>query len=427
MKVLVIGSGAREHAIAWKIAQSKLVKKIFVAPGNAGTQLDEMLQNVAINSNDINALAKFAQYKKIDLTIVGPETPLILGIVDIFRKFNLNIFGPTKYASQLEGSKTFAKKFLIRHNIPTSKYKSFFNSESALKYLHEKGVPIVIKRDGLYAGKGVIVAKTIQEAEYAIKNIFSNSLPNINNIDNHIVIEEFINGIEISFIVMVDGINVLPMAISKDYKRLKNGDIGPNTGGMGAYSSELLITNEMKQRIIDTIIFPTVYGMALEGYPYTGFLYAGLMINEFNEPIVIEFNCRSGDPETQPIMLRLKSDFLDIILAACEKKLNKKKIEWNSNPSISVVLANDGYPNHYNTGNKIYGLPIINKEDNVQIFHAGTRIDENNEIVTNGGRVLSITALGDNLAITKQRVYEIVKKISWDGKIYRTDIGDITV
>lgn len=420
MKVLVIGNGGREHALAWKAAQSPQVKTVFVAPGNAGTALEPGLQNVAIGVTDIPALLSFAQNEKIDLTIVGPEAPLVIGVVDAFRAAGLTIFGPTEGAAQLEGSKAFTKDFLARHNIPTAEYQNFTEVEPALAYLREKGAPIVIKADGLAAGKGVIVAMTQQEAEDAVQDMLAGNT--FGDAGHRIVIEEFLDGEEASFIVMVDGEHVLPMATSQDHKRVGNGDSGPNTGGMGAYSPAPVVTDEVHQRTMERIIWPTVNGMAAEGNIYTGFLYAGLMIDKQGNPKVIEFNCRFGDPETQPIMLRMKSDLVELCLAACDGKLDKKTSEWDERASLGVVIAAGGYPGHYATGDEIHGLPL-EEVDNGKVFHAGTTLSADDRVLTNGGRVLCATALGNTVAEAQQRAYALMTDIHWNGSFSRQDIG----
>ncbi|KOC87463.1 phosphoribosylamine--glycine ligase [Winslowiella iniecta] len=419
MKILVIGNGGREHALAWKAAQSPLAETVFVAPGNAGTALEPALQNVAISATDIPALLSFAQNEKIDLTIVGPEAPLVIGVVDAFRAAGLKIFGPTQAAAQLEGSKAFTKDFLARHQIPTAEYQNFTEIEPALAYVRSKGAPIVIKADGLAAGKGVIVAMTLQEAEDAIQDMLAGNA--FGDAGHRIVVEEFLDGEEASFIVMVDGENVLPMATSQDHKRVGDGDTGPNTGGMGAYSPAPVVTDEIHQRVMDEVIWPTVRGMAAEGNTYTGFLYAGLMIGSNNQPKVIEFNCRFGDPETQPIMLRLQSDLVDLCLAACDGKLDQKDSQWDPRPSLGVVLAAGGYPGNYNTGDQIHGLPLEEVADG-KVFHAGTTMQDD-LVVTNGGRVLCVTALGDDVAAAQQRAYQLMEHISWSGSFCRKDIG----
>ncbi|MCG5126499.1 phosphoribosylamine--glycine ligase [Enterobacter mori] len=420
MKVLVIGNGGREHALAWKAAQSPRVKTVFVAPGNAGTALEPALQNVAIGVTDIPALLSFAQSEKIDLTIVGPEAPLVIGVVDAFREAGLTIFGPTQGAAQLEGSKAFTKDFLARHNIPTAEYQNFTEVEPALAYLREKGAPIVIKADGLAAGKGVIVAMTLEEAEAAVQDMLAGNA--FGDAGHRIVIEEFLDGEEASFIVMVDGEHVLPMATSQDHKRVGNGDTGPNTGGMGAYSPAPVVTDEVHHRTMDRVIWPTVKGMAAEGNTYTGFLYAGLMIDKQGNPKVIEFNCRFGDPETQPIMLRMKSDLVDLCLAACEGKLDEKTSEWDERASLGVVIAAGGYPGNYNTGDEIHGLPL-EEIDGAKVFHAGTKLAEDDRVLTNGGRVLCATALGHTVAEAQKRAYALMADIQWNGSFSRQDIG----
>ncbi|MBS4433110.1 phosphoribosylamine--glycine ligase [Pectobacterium punjabense] len=419
MNILVIGNGGREHALAWKAAQSPLVKQVYVAPGNAGTALEPALTNVDIAATDIPALVAFAQENHIDLTIVGPETPLVIGVVDAFQSAGLKIFGPTQGAAQLEGSKAFTKDFLARHNIPSAEYQNFTEVEPALAYVRSKGAPIVIKADGLAAGKGVIVAMTLQEAENAVQDMLAGNA--FGDAGHRIVVEEFLDGEEASFIVMVDGKNVLPMATSQDHKRVGDKDTGPNTGGMGAYSPAPVVTDEIHQRVMDQVIWPTVNGMAAEGNTYVGFLYAGLMISADGQPKVIEFNCRFGDPETQPIMLRLRSDLVELCLAACDGTLDQKDSVWDERPSLGVVLAAGGYPADYNTGDVISGLPQQDAEDG-KVFHAGTKLNGIN-VVTNGGRVLCVTALGNTVAEAQQRAYEIAAGIQWQGVFCRKDIG----
>ncbi|MDF7652001.1 phosphoribosylamine--glycine ligase [Pantoea sp. Acro-805] len=419
MKILVIGNGGREHALAWKAAQSSLAETVFVAPGNAGTALEPALQNVAISATDVPALLAFAQKEKIDLTIVGPEAPLVIGVVDAFRAAGLKIFGPTQAAAQLEGSKAFTKDFLARQQIPTAEYQNFTEVEPALAYLREKGAPIVIKADGLAAGKGVIVAMELAEAEAAVQDMLAGNA--FGDAGHRIVIEEFLDGEEASFIVMVDGDNVLPMATSQDHKRVGDGDTGPNTGGMGAYSPAPVVTDEIHQRVMDQIIWPTVNGMKAEGNTYTGFLYAGLMIDKAGQPKVIEFNCRFGDPETQPIMLRLQSDLVELCLSAVDGKLDQQTSEWDPRPSLGVVLAAGGYPADYNTGDQIHGLPLEEVPDG-KVFHAGTTMKDD-VVVTNGGRVLCVTALGEDVAAAQKNAYALAKNISWEGSFCRKDIG----
>ncbi|NUW61729.1 phosphoribosylamine--glycine ligase [Cronobacter muytjensii] len=422
MKVLVIGNGGREHALAWKAVQSPLVETVYVAPGNAGTALEPALQNVAINPTDIPALLRFAQRENIDLTIVGPEAPLVIGVVDAFRAAGLKIFGPTKGAAQLEGSKAFTKDFLARHRIPTAEYQNFTETEPALAYIREKGAPIVIKADGLAAGKGVIVAMTLDEAEAAVHDMLAGNA--FGDAGHRIVVEEFLDGEEASFIVMVDGEHVEPMATSQDHKRVGDGDTGLNTGGMGAYSPAPVVTDEVFQRTMERIIWPTVRGMAAEGNTYTGFLYAGLMIDKQGNPKVIEFNCRFGDPETQPIMMRLQSDLVALCLAACDGKLDTVKSQWDSRPSLGVVMAAGGYPGDYRTGDVIHGLPIeeIASCDG-KVFHAGTTLRDDERVVTSGGRVLCVTALGDTVADAQARAYRLAEDIHWDDCFCRKDIG----
>lgn len=419
MKVLVIGNGGREHALAWKAAQSPLVSTVFVAPGNAGTALEPTLQNVAVSATDITGLLSFAQNEKIDLTIVGPEAPLVIGVVDAFQAAGLKIFGPTQGAAQLEGSKAFTKDFLARHAIPTAEYENFTEVEPALAYLREKGAPIVIKADGLAAGKGVIVAMTLEEAEAAVHDMLAGNA--FGDAGHRIVIEEFLDGEEASFIVMVDGEHVLPMATSQDHKRVGNGDTGPNTGGMGAYSPAPVVTSEVHQRTMDRVIWPTVKGMAAEGNTYVGFLYAGLMIDKEGNPKVIEFNCRFGDPETQPIMLRMKSDLVELCLAACEGKLDEKTSEWDDRASLGVVIAAGGYPGSYRTGDVIHGLPL--ESVGGKVFHAGTTLAGDEQVLTSGGRVLCATALGNTVAEAQKNAYALMADIHWDGSFSRQDIG----
>lgn len=419
MNVLIIGSGGREHALAWKAAQSPQVKKVFVAPGNAGTALETNIENVAIDILDFAKLADFAQNNDVGLTIVGPEVPLVAGVVDYFTERNLPCFGPTKGAAQLEGSKAFTKDFLARHNIPTAEYRNFVEVEPALAYLREKGAPIVIKADGLAAGKGVIVAETLAQAEDAVRDMLSGNA--FGDAGCRVVIEEFLDGEEASFIVMVDGKNILPMATSQDHKRVGDGDTGPNTGGMGAYSPAPVVTPEVHDRVMRDIIRPTVEGMAAEGNDYVGFLYAGLMIDAAGNPKVIEYNCRFGDPETQPIMLRLESDLVELCLTALKGELDQARAEWSPQAAIGVVLAAGGYPDNYNKGDVISGLPQTDVAGE-KIFHAGTD-SRDGQTVTNGGRVLCATALGDSVQAAQQRAYKLAQQISWTGMFYRKDIG----
>lgn len=419
MNILIIGNGGREHALAWKVSQSPLADKVYVAPGNAGTALEPLLENVEIAATDVAGLVAFAQSHNIGLTIVGPEAPLVIGVVNAFRKAGLKIFGPTQEAAQLEGSKAFTKDFLARHNIPSADYQNFTEVEPALAYLRSKGAPIVIKADGLAAGKGVIVAMTLEEAEAAVNDMLAGNA--FGDAGHRIVIEEFLDGEEASFIVMVDGEHVLPMATSQDHKRVGDGDTGPNTGGMGAYSPAPVVTDEIHQRVMDQIIWPTVRGMAAENNTYTGFLYAGLMISADGQPKVIEFNCRFGDPETQPIMLRLRSDLVELCLAGAEGRLDEVTSEWDPRPALGVVLAAGGYPGSYHNGQAIYGLPLEEVPDG-KVFHAGTRL-QSERVVTSGGRVLCVTALGKTVAAAQLRTYQLAKDINWEGSFCRKDIG----
>lgn len=419
MNVLVIGSGGREHALAWKAAQSSSVEQIFVAPGNAGTATETKLSNIDINIDEFEKLADFAEKNDVSLTIVGPEAPLVDGVVDYFTGRGLACFGPTQGAAQLEGSKAFTKDFLARHKIPTAEYQNFTEVEPALAYLRDKGVPIVIKADGLAAGKGVIVAETLEQAEEAVKDMLSGNA--FGEAGCRVVIEEFLDGEEASFIVIADGDHVLPMATSQDHKRVGEADTGPNTGGMGAYSPAPVVTAEIHDRVMREVIMPTIEGMKAEGNDYTGFLYAGLMIMSDGTPKVIEYNCRFGDPETQPIMLRLKSDLVELCLAAIEGQLNSTKADWDPRPSMGVVLAAGGYPGPYSKGDVISGLESADS-DTTKVFHAGTLLDDGN-VVTNGGRVLCATALGNNVSEAQQRAYELADKISWNGMFMRRDIG----
>jgi len=420
MKVLVIGGGGREHALAWKAAQSAKVSKVFVAPGNAGTATEAMLENIALDISDNDALVAFAKSEDVALTIVGPEQPLVDGVVDAFQAANLAIFGPSAKAAQLEGSKSFTKDFLARNKIPTGSYANFTEVEPALAYVREQGAPIVVKADGLAAGKGVIVALTLTEAEDAIKDMLAGNA--FGDAGHRVVIEEFLEGEEASFIVMVDGKNVLPMATSQDHKRALNGDLGPNTGGMGAYSPAPVVTADIHERIMNEVIMPTVEGMANEGAPYSGFLYAGLMIAADGTPNVIEYNCRFGDPETQPIMMRLQSDIVELCLTACRGELDQASIEFDQRAAVGVVLAAQSYPANYPKGDVISGLTINNNES-AKTFHAGTKLNDQGEVVTAGGRVLCATALGNTVTEAQKLAYELVEQISWQGMEYRTDIA----
>ncbi|WP_462150745.1 phosphoribosylamine--glycine ligase [Pseudoalteromonas xiamenensis] len=419
MNVLVIGNGGREHALAFKAAQNPTVKNVFVAPGNAGTALESKLQNVSIAVDDLEGLLAFAQQNNVGLTIVGPEAPLVIGVVDKFREAGLAIFGPTAAAAQLEGSKSFTKDFLARHAIPTAEYQTFTEIEPALAYVEDKGAPIVIKADGLAAGKGVIVAMTLEEAQDAIRDMLAGNA--FGDAGSRVVVEEFLEGEEASFIVMVDGKNVLPFATSQDHKRAYDNDQGPNTGGMGAYSPAPVVTAEIHDRIMKEVIYPTVEGMASEGNPYTGFLYAGLMITADGTPKVIEYNCRFGDPETQPIMLRLQSDLVELIEAANREELDKTEIKFDPRAAVGVVLAAKGYPGDYPKGDVISGLQV-NYAEGEKVFHAGTKQD-GEHVVTAGGRVLCATALGHTVTEAQKRAYSLVKDIHWDGVEFRTDIA----
>lgn len=419
MNILVIGNGGREHALAWKAAQSPEADRVFVAPGNAGTAREPGLENVNIDVMDLDGLANFAATNHVGLTIVGPEAPLVAGIVDLFEERGLRVFGPSAGAAQLEGSKAFTKDFLARQNIPTGAYANFTDVDEALAYVREQGAPIVVKADGLAAGKGVIVAMTLAEAEDAIRDMLAGNA--FGDAGSRVVIEEFLDGEEASFIVMVDGEHVLAMATSQDHKRVGDGDTGPNTGGMGAYSPAPVVTADVHQRIMDEVIYPTVRGMAAEGHPYKGFLYAGLMIDGNGAPKVIEFNCRFGDPETQPIMLRMQSDLVELCGAAIDGKLDQCCSDWDDRASVGIVLAAGGYPAGYNKGDAISGLPET-EIDGEKVFHAGTKL-QGDQVVTNGGRVLCATALGNTVTEAQQRAYELAAKIQWNGVFYRKDIA----
>ena len=419
MKILIVGSGGREHALAWKAKQSSNVSSVFVAPGNAGTAIEDNITNVAISVEDIPALIKFAQQEDIALTIIGPEVPLVMGIVDAFDKAGLKCFGPSAKASQLEGSKTYCKDFMARYNIPTAEYQTFTETQAAIDYIKSKGAPIVVKADGLAAGKGVIVAETEQQAIDAVEDMLSGN--SFGEAGHRVVVEEFLDGEEASFIVIADGISALPMATSQDHKARDNGDKGPNTGGMGAYSPAPIVTAEMHTKVMNEVINPTLKGMEQDGAPYTGFLYAGLMINKDGSIKVLEYNCRFGDPETQPIMMRLKSNLVDLCLAALDKNLLNTTTEWDDRPALGVVLAAGGYPNSYEKGAVISGLPTNDQPDS-KVFHAGTS-EKDGKITTSGGRVLCACALGDDIADAQRKAYELTNKISWDKAFYRTDIG----
>ncbi len=419
MKVLIVGSGGREHALAWKCAQSKNVMEVIVAPGNAGTALEPKLRNAAVGAEDIDGLLDLAKSESVGLTIIGPEVPLVAGVVDRFKEQGFPCFGPTAEAAQLEGSKAFTKEFLKRHDIPTAAYRSFIELEPALEYICEQGAPIVVKADGLAAGKGVVVATTVEEAEKAATDMLSAGT--FGDAGNLIVVEEFLQGEEASFIVITDGKTILPLATSQDHKARDEGDTGPNTGGMGAYSPAPVITPEMEQRIMDEVIQPTLDGLRADGIDYLGFLYAGLMITADGTPKVLEFNCRFGDPETQPIMARLNSDLVELCQAAIDGTLADKSIDWDPRAALGVVMAAGGYPANYRKGDRINGLPdVIGIEG--KVFHAGTAMS-GDDVVTTGGRVLCVVGLGDTVAAARDAAYARVEHIEWDDYFFRRDIG----
>lgn len=419
MKVLVIGSGGREHALAWKLSHSPKQPQVFVAPGNPGTANEPGISNVDIKVEDIEGLVAYARDNAIDLTVVGPEVPLVMGVVDAFEAAGLKCFGPSQAAAELEASKSFTKDFLARHQIPTAAYQVFTDVEQAKDYIHEQGAPIVVKADGLAAGKGVIVAQTEAEAIAAVEDMLSGN--KFGDAGHRVVIEEFMTGEEASFIVMVDGEHILPLATSQDHKARDNGDKGPNTGGMGAYSPAPVVTDAVYQRIMDEVIEPTVKGMAADGRPYVGFLYAGLMIDESGAPRVVEYNCRFGDPETQPILMRLRSDLVELCEAALNGRLNEVEAHWDPRASIGVVMAAGGYPDTYRKGDVISGIDKAESKGS-KVFHAGTA-SHGNEVVTAGGRVLCVTALGDTVAAAQTAAYDALKEISWNDAYYRTDIA----
>jgi phosphoribosylamine---glycine ligase len=419
MNVLIIGSGGREHALAWKAAQSHRVDTVFVAPGNGGTAHEAGVRNVPIDSMDFAALADFARANAVGLTIVGPEAPLVAGVVDYFRAAGLRCFGPSAGAAQLEGSKAFTKDFLARHAIPTAAYGNFTDIASAEAYIRAQGAPIVVKADGLAAGKGVIIAETVEQAIAAVHDMLAGNA--FGEAGHRVVVEEFLQGEEASFIVMVDGINVLPLASSQDHKARDDGDRGPNTGGMGAYSPAPVVTSAIHERVMREVIMPTVRGMAAEGHVYTGFLYAGLMIGADGTPKVLEFNCRFGDPETQPIMMRLLSDVTMLCDAAIDGQLDAIGAEWDSRAAVGVVMAAGGYPDAYRKGDVINGLPQ-QPDALCKVFHAGT-VASGEETLSSGGRVLCVTALGDSVAEAQQRAYATCRQIHWEGCFYRGDIG----
>jgi phosphoribosylamine--glycine ligase len=419
MNILIIGSGGREHALAWKAAQSPQADSVFVAPGNAGTAREAGVENVAIEVTDIDGLIAFAQAQSVSLTIVGPEVPLVAGIVDRFQAAGLACFGPSRGAAQLEGSKRFAKDFLKRHNIPTAAYATFTDAAAACEYIREQGVPIVVKADGLAAGKGVILAQSEAEAIAAVEDMLAGNV--FGEAGHRVVIEEFLQGEEASFIAIADGTNCLPLATSQDHKARDNGDRGPNTGGMGAYSPAPVVTSEIHQRIMQEVMLPTMAGMAAEGHPFTGFLYAGLMIAPDGTPKVLEFNVRFGDPETQPIMCRLQSDLVELCLAALDGRLDEVEVSWDARAALGVVMAAGGYPDSYRKGDLIQGL-TADDDMPCKVFHAGTRVD-GNAVVTSGGRVLCVCALGETIAEAQRQAYACVGQIRWPDVYYRTDIG----
>jgi phosphoribosylamine--glycine ligase len=419
MKILIVGGGGREHALAWKCAQSPTVSEVLVAPGNAGTELEPGVRNVPIGAEDIDTLLQLATAEKIDLTIIGPEVPLVAGIVDKFQEKGLRCFGPSAAASQLEGSKAFTKDFLKQHNIPTADYRNFDALEPALEYIREQGAPIVIKADGLAAGKGVIVAQTLAEAEAAATDMLGTGT--FGDAGKRIVVEEFLEGEEASFIVITDGRDILPLATSQDHKARDDGDVGPNTGGMGAYSPAPVVTPEIEERILEQVIRPTLAGLREDGINYVGFLYAGLMITAEGIPKVIEFNCRLGDPETQPIMARLKSDLVALCEATLAGRLAEQRAEWDPRAALGVVMAAGGYPSSYARGERINGLSTV-ATGNAKVFHAGTRMD-GEDVVTSGGRVLCVVGLGDSVAEAQAVAYTQTQKISWNNVYYRSDIG----
>ncbi len=419
MNILIIGSGGREHALAWKAAQSRLADRVYVAPGNAGTATEPGVENLAVAPDDIPGLLDAARRLDVGLTIVGPEAPLVAGVVDAFRAAGLRCFGPSKDAAQLEGSKAFTKDFLARHGIPTAAYRTFTELDAALAYVRAQGAPIVVKADGLAAGKGVIVALTLDAAEAAVRDMLAGNA--FGEAGHRVVIEEYLDGEEASFIVMADGEHVLPMATSQDHKRVGDGDTGPNTGGMGAYSPAPVVTRTVHRRVMDEVILPTVRGMAAEGLPYTGFLYAGLMVMADGSPKVIEYNCRFGDPETQPVLMRLRSDLVAHCLAALEGRLDRETADWDPRPALGVVLAAGGYPGDYRKGDEISGLSSA-AGHGLKVFHAGTTLRDG-RVVTSGGRVLCATALGATVSEAQRRAYGLVDAIAWNGMQCRRDIG----
>jgi len=417
MKILVVGGGGREHALVWKIVQSPKVSKVYCAPGNAG--ISEQATLVPIQANDLNGLLEFALKEKIDLTVVGPEDPLTRGIVDLFESKGLLVFGANKKAAEIEGSKAFAKEMMKKYRIPTGFYEIFDNRDEAVRYIRNQGAPIVVKADGLAAGKGVIVCKTVEEAIHSVDQIMVEKM--FGNAGNRVVVEEYLVGEEASYIAFTDGKTILPLASSQDHKAILDGDQGPNTGGMGAYSPAPVVTDEVHEKIIEKILRPIIYGMGEEGRPYQGVLYAGLMIHE-GHPKVLEFNARFGDPETQPALMRMKGDIVPILEACMQGTLSRHKIEWDNRAAVCVVLASQGYPGDYEKGKIIEGLKEVSQMEKVFVFHAGT-ILKDGQVITNGGRVLGVTGLGEDISRAIESTYQAVKKISWEGVYYRTDIG----
>ena len=420
MNVLIVGSGGREHAFTWKASQSDHVEKIFIAPGNAGTSLEPKAENVDISASDIDALVSFAEKENIDLVIVGPEDPLVNGITDAFKKVGINCFGPELLGAQLEGSKDFAKSFMEKHNIPTASYRSFTDADKAKKYIQQNELPLVIKADGLAAGKGVVIAEDRQTANKTIDEFISET--KYGDASKKIIIEEFLTGQELSYIAMVNGTEYLALATSQDHKTIGEGDVGLNTGGMGAYSPVPFVDNELDNKIRKEVIEPTVKGLSEDGISFRGFLYAGLMIDSSLNLKVLEYNCRFGDPETQPIMLRLKSDLIEMIQACFSGSISHFKVDWDQKSAMGVVMSSIGYPESYETGKEIFGLDRLTERKGTKVFHSGTRL-ENNDVLTDGGRVLCVTALGDDLKESNRNAYSAVQEIGWDGKYYRKDIG----
>ena len=420
MKILVVGGGGREHALAWKAARSPLAEHVYVAPGNAGTAREPGCENVAIDAADIPALADFAAAHQVGLTIVGPEVPLVAGIVDEFSRRGLKCFGPSAACARLEGSKAFSKAFFERHGIPTAAWRDFNDTEAACEYIRARGAPIVVKADGLAAGKGVVVARTVDEAEAAVRDMLSGN--RFGDAGARVVVEDCLAGEEASFIAMVDGAHILPLASSQDHKARDDGDRGPNTGGMGAYSPAPVVDAALHQRIMREVMEPTVAGLAEDGTPYTGFLYAGIMVDAAGTPRVLEFNCRFGDPETQPILFRMKSDLVALCLAALAGRLDGASCEWDARAALGIVLAAAGYPESYRKGDPISGLDADAGHDDVKIFHAGTR-EGHDQVLTSGGRVLCAVALGEGVAEAQRKAYELAAKIHWEGAFYRHDIG----